>query len=84
MLFARLGLPHNWRARAQYTLLESEFGEGLSFIRLWERWRQEPTRPVRLHFVALSPSLVEAPVLRARLRAQTPPEVHDLDAPFGL
>jgi tRNA 5-methylaminomethyl-2-thiouridine biosynthesis bifunctional protein len=78
MLFARLGLPHNWRARAQYTLLESDFGEGLSFIRLWERWRQEPTRPVRLHFVALSRSLVEAPVLRARLRAQTPPEAHDL------
>ena len=78
MLFTRLGLPQNWCARAQYTLLESDFGEGLSFIRLWERWRQEPTRPARLHFVALSPSLVEASVLRARLRAQTPPEAHDL------
>lgn len=78
MLFTRLGLPQNWCARAQYTLLESDFGEGLSFIRLWERWRQEPTRPVRLHVVALSPFLVEAPVLRARLLAQTPPEAHDL------
>lgn len=78
MLFTRLGLPQNWCARAQYTLLESDFGEGLSFIRLWERWRQDPTRPVRLHYVALSPFLVEAPVLRARLRAQTPPEAHDL------
>jgi tRNA 5-methylaminomethyl-2-thiouridine biosynthesis bifunctional protein len=78
MLFARLGLPQNWRARAQYTLLESDFGEGVSFIRLWERWRQEPRRPARLHVVALRPSLVEAPVLRARLRAQTPPEAHDL------
>jgi len=78
MLFTRLGLPQNWCARAQYTLLESDFGEGVSFIRLWERWRQEPTRPMRLHFVALSPSLVEASVLRTRLRAQTPPEAHDL------
>jgi tRNA 5-methylaminomethyl-2-thiouridine biosynthesis bifunctional protein len=78
MLFTRLGLPQNWCARAQYTLLESNFGEGVSFIRLWERWRQEPTRPARLHVVALSPSLLEAPVLRARLRAQTPPEAHDL------
>jgi tRNA 5-methylaminomethyl-2-thiouridine biosynthesis bifunctional protein len=78
MLFARLGLPENWRARAQFTLLESDFGEGVSFIRLWELWRQEPTRPARLHFVALSPFLVEAHVLRARLRAQTPPEAHDL------
>ncbi len=78
MLFARLGLPENWSARAQYTLLESDFGDGVSFIRLWERWRQESTRPARLHVVALSPSLVEAPVLRARLRAQTPPEAHDL------
>ena len=78
MLFARLGLPENWRARAQYTLLESDFGDGVSFIRLWERWRQESTRPARLHVVALSPSLVEAPVLRSRLRAQTPPEAHDL------
>lgn len=78
MLFTRLGLPENWRARAHYTLLESDFGEGLSFIRLWERWKQEPTRPARLHVVALSPFLVEAHVLRARLRAQTPPEAHGL------
>jgi len=78
MLFTRLGLPENWRARSQYTLLESDFGEGLSFIRLWERWKQEPACPARLHFVALSPFLVEAHVLRARLRAQTPPEVHGL------
>lgn len=78
MLFTRLGLPQNWCARAQYTLLESDFGEGVSFIRLWERWRQEPTRPMRLHFVALSPFLVEASLLRTRLRALTPPEAHDL------
>lgn len=78
MLFTRLGLPENWHARARYTLLESDFGEGLSFIRVWERWRQEPTRPARLHFVALSPFLVEAPELRARLRAQTPPQAHGL------
>jgi tRNA 5-methylaminomethyl-2-thiouridine biosynthesis bifunctional protein len=78
MLFTRLGLPKNWRTCAQYTLLESDFGEGVSFIRLWERWRQETTRPARLHFVALSPFLVDAPVLRSQLRAQIPPETHDL------
>lgn len=78
MLFTRLGLPQNWCARTQYTLLENDFGEGVSFIRLWERWKQDVMRPARLHFVALIPSLVEATVLRSRLRAQTPPEAHDL------
>ena len=73
-LFDRLGLPGAWRALARYTLLETDFGEGVSFIRLWERWKQDPVRPKRLHVVALSPSLSDRQTLRARLCAQTSPD----------
>ncbi len=76
MLFDRLGLPDAWQLRLQYTVLDTHFGDGVSFVRLWERWRQDPRRPDRLHMVALSDSLVEAPILRARLRAQTPSSLH--------
>lgn len=78
MLFARLGLPEAWQSRPHFTVLETDFGDGVSFVRLWERWKQDPGRPDRLHVVALTNSLVEAPVLRARLRAQTPASLHPL------
>jgi tRNA 5-methylaminomethyl-2-thiouridine biosynthesis bifunctional protein len=76
MLFARLGLPEAWQARTRYTLLMMELRDGESFIRLWERWKQDPRRPDRLHVVALSVSLVDASVLRARLLAQMPLSLH--------
>lgn len=75
-LFAGLGLPEAWQSRPRFTLLLADFREGLSFIRLWERWKQDPRRPERLHIVALSAALVDAAVLRTRLLAQTPMSVH--------
>lgn len=77
-LFDRLGLPQVWRALARFTLLETDFGEGVSFIRLWERWKQDPARPKRLHVVALSSSLIDRQTLRARLCAQTSLDQHAL------
>lgn len=75
-LFARLGLPLAWQSRPRYTLLLVDFRDGEPFLRLWERWKQDPRRPDRLHIVALSASLVEAAELRLRLRAQTPASLH--------
>lgn len=76
MLFARLGLPEAWQLRPRYTLLITDLRDGESFIRLWERWKQDPRRPDRLHVVALSASLLDASVLRSRLLAQTPASLH--------
>ena len=63
----RLGLPQRWRERAQYTLIDSDFGDGQRFLQLWELWRQDAARPDRLHVVCFSPSLVKAAVLRKLL-----------------
>lgn len=78
MVLSRLGLPEAWRARAHYTLLDAKFGEGLNFLKLWAQWKQDPARPVRLHVVALSHSLVSASELAFKLRAQTSSEMHGL------
>lgn len=78
MVLSLLGLPEAWRARAHYTLLDTEFGEGLNFLKLWSQWKQDPARPARLHVVALSQSLVSADKLAAHLRAQTSSEMHGL------
>lgn len=77
-LFARLGLPQAWQARPRYTLLMVDWSDGESFIRLWQRWKEDPCRPDRLHVVALSASLVESSVLGSRLRALTPSSLHSL------
>jgi len=76
MLFESLGLPEQWHGRSHYTLLEADFGDGVSFVRLWERWTQDTARQKRLHMVGLLPSLQDAQTLRARLRAQTPNALH--------
>jgi tRNA 5-methylaminomethyl-2-thiouridine biosynthesis bifunctional protein len=78
MLFDSLGLPEAWQGRSQFTLLDADFGDGVTFIRLWERWKSDAARPRRLHVVALRAGLVDAQTLRARLRAQTPTTLHRL------
>ena len=42
------GLPERWRDRRQFTILETGFGFGLSFLASWQAWRGE-----RLHFVSI-------------------------------
>ena len=76
MLFESPGLPEEWHGRSHYTLLEADFGDGVNFVRLWERWKQDTARPKRLHVVALLPSLLDAQTLRTRLRAQTSNALH--------
>src|SRR5258708_14859453 len=64
-------LPERWRERDCFTILETGFGIGLSFLAAWDAWRQDPRRPKRLHFIS-----VEA----------RPFELHDLSpalAPFA-
>src|SRR5512139_1924078 len=47
------GLPQRWRGRRSFTILETGFGFGLSFLAAWQAWRDDPARCGRLHFVSI-------------------------------
>jgi tRNA 5-methylaminomethyl-2-thiouridine biosynthesis bifunctional protein len=47
------GLPERWRGRRTFTVLETGFGFGLSFLATWQAWRADPARSERLHFVSV-------------------------------
>ena len=47
------GLPERWRGRRAFTILETGFGFGLSFLAAWRAWREDPARCQRLHFVSI-------------------------------
>lgn len=47
------GLPERWRGRRAFTILETGFGFGLSFLATWRAWREDPARCGRLHFVSV-------------------------------
>lgn len=47
------GLPERWRGAHRFTILETGFGFGLSFLATWDAWREDPARPARLHYVSV-------------------------------
>jgi len=47
------GLPERWRGRDLFTVLETGFGFGLSFLATWKAWRDDSARCRRLHFVSI-------------------------------
>jgi tRNA 5-methylaminomethyl-2-thiouridine biosynthesis bifunctional protein len=47
------GLPGRWQGRRVFTILETGFGFGLSFLATWQAWREDPSRCARLHFVSV-------------------------------
>lgn len=46
-------LPERWRGRRAFTILETGFGFGLSFLATWQAWRGDPARCESLHFVSI-------------------------------
>lgn len=44
----------SWQGKACWRLLVTDFGDGLSFLQTWLRWRQDEHAPRLLHYVALS------------------------------
>jgi tRNA 5-methylaminomethyl-2-thiouridine biosynthesis bifunctional protein len=46
-------LPARWRGRDQFVILETGFGLGINFLATWQAWREDPSRPRRLHFVSI-------------------------------
>ncbi|WP_028451327.1 bifunctional tRNA (5-methylaminomethyl-2-thiouridine)(34)-methyltransferase MnmD/FAD-dependent 5-carboxymethylaminomethyl-2-thiouridine(34) oxidoreductase MnmC [Chitinilyticum aquatile] len=47
------GLPQAWQGRTHFTVLETGFGQGLSFLATWQAWKADPARSQRLHFVSV-------------------------------
>lgn len=47
------GLPQAWQGQAQWRVLETGFGLGLSFLATWQAWLDDPQRPGLLHFVSV-------------------------------
>ncbi|MBM3114316.1 bifunctional tRNA (5-methylaminomethyl-2-thiouridine)(34)-methyltransferase MnmD/FAD-dependent 5-carboxymethylaminomethyl-2-thiouridine(34) oxidoreductase MnmC [Jeongeupia naejangsanensis] len=46
-------LPDRWRGRDVFTIVETGFGQGLSFLVTWAAWRADPDACKRLHFVSV-------------------------------
>ncbi|ANN73463.1 tRNA (5-methylaminomethyl-2-thiouridine)(34)-methyltransferase MnmD [Bordetella bronchialis] len=46
------GLPGRWAGKQRFTVCETGFGLGVSFLALWQAWREDPRRPRRLHMVS--------------------------------
>ena len=47
------GLPLRWRNRGSFTILETGFGLGLSFLATWHAWRHDPQRGDKLRFISV-------------------------------
>ncbi|BCL75235.1 tRNA 5-methylaminomethyl-2-thiouridine biosynthesis bifunctional protein MnmC [Jeongeupia sp. HS-3] len=47
------GLPGRWQGREVFTIVETGFGQGLSFLVTWAAWRADPQACARLHFVSV-------------------------------
>ncbi len=47
------GLPARWAGARRFTILETGFGFGLSFLAAWQAWREDPRRCARLHYVSV-------------------------------
>ncbi|MBC7803519.1 MAG: bifunctional tRNA (5-methylaminomethyl-2-thiouridine)(34)-methyltransferase MnmD/FAD-dependent 5-carboxymethylaminomethyl-2-thiouridine(34) oxidoreductase MnmC, partial [Candidatus Parcubacteria bacterium] len=59
------GLPERWRGRRSFTILETGFGFGLSFLATWKAWLEHPGRSERLHFVSIEKHPFEVSNLRS-------------------
>ncbi|MGD9951907.1 MAG: bifunctional tRNA (5-methylaminomethyl-2-thiouridine)(34)-methyltransferase MnmD/FAD-dependent 5-carboxymethylaminomethyl-2-thiouridine(34) oxidoreductase MnmC [Burkholderiales bacterium] len=47
------GLPGRWAGARRFTILETGFGFGLSFLVAWQAWRDDPRRCERLHYISV-------------------------------
>lgn len=65
------GLPGRWQCREAFTILETGFGLGLSFLVSWQAWRDDPQRSGRLHFISVEKYPFQ-PADLARLHADWP------------
>ena len=65
------GLPARWPGLTRFTILETGFGLGTNFLATWRAWRDDPSRPAKLHYVAIEKHPFSVEDL-ARLHARHP------------
>jgi tRNA 5-methylaminomethyl-2-thiouridine biosynthesis bifunctional protein len=65
------GLPERWRGRTQFTVVETGFGLGNSFLATWQAWLSDAERCEHLHFVSLEKHPLTGRDLQ-RAHAQSP------------
>ena len=53
VFLAGCGLPQAWVGAAQWRILETGFGLGLNFLAAWRAWKDDPQRPLMLHFASV-------------------------------
>ncbi|MDX3906827.1 MAG: FAD-dependent 5-carboxymethylaminomethyl-2-thiouridine(34) oxidoreductase MnmC [Pigmentiphaga sp.] len=72
------GLPGRWQGRERFTVCETGFGLGLTFLTLWRAWRDDPRRCRRLHVVSVEAHPFSREHLAALLAAQWPAAWQDM------
>lgn len=81
------GLPERWRGRSQFTICETGFGLGASFLATWQAWRQDTERSQRLHFVSVEAHpfrQADLAILYARLPEELQPQAQELLAAWPM
>ena len=58
-----------WQGRTVWRVLDTEFGDGTTFLALWSAWEQDPHRPALLHYVAITAAVPDKAVLLQALAA---------------
>lgn len=67
-------LPHRWRGRARFVVLDTGFGLGSSFLATWQAWRDDPHRCERLVFLSIERNPLSVDDMRrAHARSPAPP-----------
>ncbi len=64
------GLPQAWRGQSSWCVLDTQFGDGRSFLALWQQWSSDPDSPRILHVAALTGDAPDWASLRSALNAQ--------------
>ena len=62
-------LPSAWHGGQAWRVLDTAFGDGISFLSTWQAWAEDTQRPRLLHYVALAPVAPGRDALLHMLRA---------------
>jgi len=69
-LLAGCALPGAWQGAETWTVLDLNFGAAAALLATLRAWHDDPRRPARLHYAALTGPPISSGVLRERLAQQ--------------
>lgn len=64
------GLPAAWAGQNAWRCLDTGFGSGQQFLRVWDAWRRDEHRPRSLHYVGLCAEAPQPDALLAAAKSQ--------------